>query len=305
MTQGLLTAGPTSWGLWCRRGALAGLIIFTGATSRSDAVEIIGHRGASHDAPENTLASIRLAFEQGADAAEIDVYLSRDGEIVTIHDKDTKRVGGRDRPVVEQTLAELRQLDVGRWKSPKYAGECIPTLSEVLALIPAGKRLFIEVKCGPEIVPKLAQVLKESGKKPEQTCIISFSHDVVARAKRELPELKCYWIVQMKEPKDEGRWRPSPEQVLKRAREAGVDGVDFGAAPIIDGDFVARFQKAHLEIYIWTVDAPDEARRLVRAGVAGITTNRPGFLRERLGDLKAAAGEAEQKRAEKTLGSRP
>ena len=110
-------------------------------------VEIVGHRGASHDAPENTLAAIRLAWEQGADAAEFDVYLSKDGKIVVIHDKDTKRVAGVDRPVVGQTLDELRRLDVGKWKAPKFAGEKLPTLNEMLATVPAGKRVFIEVKC--------------------------------------------------------------------------------------------------------------------------------------------------------------
>src|SRR5689334_354029 len=107
---------------------------------------VVAHRGASHEAPENTLAAFRLAWEQGADAIEGDFYLTRDREIVCIHDDNTKRTSGEDLSVAASTLAQLRRLDVGRWKDPKWKGERIPTLTEVLATIPAGKRIFIEIK---------------------------------------------------------------------------------------------------------------------------------------------------------------
>src|SRR6478672_5367982 len=105
-------------------------------------MQIIAHRGASFDAPENTLAAIRLGWDQGADGVEFDVRLSRDGQIVVIHDADTRRVANVDRLVSDQTVDELRQLDVGRWKGPQFAGERIPTLAEVLAIVPAGKTAF-------------------------------------------------------------------------------------------------------------------------------------------------------------------
>ncbi|MCA9017815.1 MAG: glycerophosphodiester phosphodiesterase, partial [Planctomycetaceae bacterium] len=123
------------------------------ATAAFSAVEIIGHRGASYDAPENTLASVNLAWQRNADAVEIDIYLTKDGKIVAYHDKTTKRIGGRDQAVNEQTLAELQTLDVGAWKNEKYKEERIPTLTQILKAIPAGKRLFIEIKCGPEVLP--------------------------------------------------------------------------------------------------------------------------------------------------------
>src|SRR6185436_2480783 len=104
---------------------------------------------------------------QRADAVEFDVCLTKDGKIVVIHDADTKRVAGIARRVADQTLDELRGLDVGKWKDPKFAGEKIPTLAEALALTPAGKRVFIEVKCGPEIVSELKRVLADSVLKPE------------------------------------------------------------------------------------------------------------------------------------------
>ena len=104
------------------------------------AVEIIAHRGASYDAPENTLASMRLGWEQKADSNELDVYLSKDGQIVLLHDATTKRTAGKDKPVIEQTVEELRTLDAGSWKGTQWAGEKIPTLAETLQILPEGKR---------------------------------------------------------------------------------------------------------------------------------------------------------------------
>src|SRR4051794_3938882 len=116
--------------------ALLALGLWLAAAASGSRVEVIAHRGASHDAPENTLAAIKLAWQQEADAAEFDLHLSRDGKLVVIHDADTRRVAGVDKRVAEQTLAELRRLDVGAWKGPRFAGERIATLEEVLATVP-------------------------------------------------------------------------------------------------------------------------------------------------------------------------
>ncbi len=261
------------------RPAAAILALLLGM-SRSEAVEIIGHRGASEDAPENTLASFRLAWTQNADAAETDVYLSKDGEIVVIHDANTRRVGGRDKKVVDQTLAELKQLDIGRWKGDQWVNERIPTLAELLKIIPQGKRLFIEIKCGPEIAPRLVQVLQAAKKRPEQTCLISFSYEVMQRVKKDLPELKCYWIVQLKRIRKTSAWSPPLAEIIRKTKDAGLDGVDFGDSPAIDREFVAKLKKAGLGVYTWTVNSTKAADRLEQAGVDGITTNRPGVLKE-------------------------
>ena len=89
--------------------------------------EIIAHRGASHDAPENTMAAIKLAWKQQADAVEIDVQFSRDGHLVVIHDPNTRKTAGVRKNVSDQTLAELKTLDVGRWKNSVWTGETIPS----------------------------------------------------------------------------------------------------------------------------------------------------------------------------------
>lgn len=258
-------------------GCVLQLSLFVGNAA---AVEIIGHRGASYDAPENTLASVNLAWKQNADAVEIDCYLSKDGKIVVVHDSTTKRYGGPNRKIVKQTFAELRKIDVGTWKNKKYAGEKIPTLTEVLATIPESKRLFIEIKCGPEIVPELKRVLKASGKTPAQTPVISFSHAVVTAVKKEIPQLKVYWVVGLKQKKTTKAWTPTLDTIIRRAKAAGVDGVDLSAKPIVDAPYIKRCKDAGLGFYVWTVNSEKDARRLTAAGVDGITTDRPGKLRE-------------------------
>src|SRR3954471_9306583 len=125
-------------------------------------VEIIAHRGASYDAPENTLAAFRLAFEQKADAIELDVHLSRDGRIVVVHDFTTFRIGVVDKAIREQALGELKLLDVGRWKDLRWMGERMPTLREALQTVPPGKRVYIEIKSTPDVLPELERVIGAS-----------------------------------------------------------------------------------------------------------------------------------------------
>jgi len=246
------------------------------------AVEIVAHRGASFDAPENTVAAIQLAWKQHADGSEFDIYFTKDGKIVVIHDKDTKRTAGLDKPVVGQTLEELRLLDVGLWKNMKYAGEKIPTLLEVLATVPTGKRVFLEVKCGPEIVPELKRDLAKAKLKPEQTAVISFSAPVVAAAKKELPELKAYWIVGIVPNKKKPGKIWTIEELIAKGHEIKADGLDLSADPQITKEFVDKANAAKLPVYVWTVNDADIARKMIAAGVLGVTTDRPGWMREQL-----------------------
>ncbi len=243
-------------------------------------IEIVGHRGASFDAPENTVASVKLAWEQKADAAEIDVYLSKDGKIVVIHDATTKRTATIDKKVVELNVDELKALDVGKWKNAKFAGERIPTLEEVLATVPTGKRVFIEVKCGPEIVPELSRLLKASQLKPEQTAVISFSSDVIAAMKKARPDLPAYWIVSLAPKNQKPR---TAEELIAKAKEIKADGLDLSATPaILDKAFGTKVKDAGLNLYVWTVNDAELAKQMIAAGVESITTDRPGWLREQL-----------------------
>src|SRR3954468_21594878 len=111
-------------------------------------MEIIAHRGASWEAPENTLSAVKLAWEQGADAVEVDVQLSRDKRVVVIHDDDTRKIAGLKKKVAEQTWEDLQKLDVGRWKAARWTGERLADLDQVLATVPAGKPCFLAAECG-------------------------------------------------------------------------------------------------------------------------------------------------------------
>ncbi len=256
------------------------LLALAPAAVAKPTVEIIAHRGASFDAPENTVAAIKLAWMQKADASEFDIFQTKDGKIVVIHDKDTKRVAGVDRKVADQTLAEIRMLDVGKWKGVKFTGEKIPTLDEMLATIPAGKRVFVEVKSGPEIVPELDRVLRASKLKPEQTPIISFNAEVIAEVKKVRSDLAAYWIVNIN-PK--GKQAPTAEALIAKAKTVRADGLDLSAGPALDKAFADKVKAAGLKLYVWTVNDAAVARRMVEVGVDGITTDRPGWLREQLG----------------------
>ena len=247
-------------------------------------MEIIAHRGASYLAPENTLASVRLGFELGADAVEVDVWQSSDGRVVAIHDADTERVSGRRLVVSETSFEELRAVEVGAWKHERFRGERIPSLEEVLALIPDGRRLFIEVKCGPEVVPALAGVLAASGKGSEQTPVISFDLEVVRAVKAALPALEVSFLAEWRP--SEGLEPPTVEELISLARGAGLDGLDLQAPGPYDAAFIAKIRAAGLKLYVWTVDDPILGAELGSLGVDGITTNRPAWMRRQLEGLE-------------------
>lgn len=259
-----------------------GLLLLAALPGRCLAVEIIAHRGASYDAPENTLASFKLGWKQRADAVELDIHLSKDGQIVIMHDDNPKRTAGLDQKISDLTWAEVRSLDAGQWKDPKWRGERIPTLDEVLATIPIGKRLFIEIKCGPEILPALAEAVTRSGKKPEQIVLIGFSFPAMELARKKFPAHQVYWLAGFKQDKENGTWRPGVDELIAKAKGAGFDGLNVSYKGPIDAAFIQKVKAAGLRMFVWTVNDAVEAKRLANAGVEGITTDRPEWLRDQL-----------------------
>lgn len=254
-------------------------MVLASASGRAGAVEIIAHRGASWLAPENTLASVMLGWDKDADV-EIDVYLTKDDRIVVIHDKTTKRTGDKDLKVRETSLEELRKVDVGRFKSEEFAGEKIPVLDEVIATIPAGRKLYVEIKCGPEILPFLEKVIDDSGKR-SQIVIIAFDFDTIAAAKKLMPDIDAYWLKGTDKDKVTRKYIPHDIALVEKVRSCGLDGLDVHAGGITI-EFAEAVKRAGLKLYVWTVDEPADAVRLADWQVDGITTNRPGWLRERL-----------------------
>lgn len=253
--------------------------------SMSAAQEIVAHRGASYDAPENTLAAFRLAWDQGADAIEGDFRLTADGQVVCLHDADTRRVTGGevDWKVSEVTLAKLRTLDVGKWKGEAFTGEHIPTLAEVLAIIPPGKKLFLEIKGGPELVEPIRRVLVSSGISLQQIVIIAFDQNTVVEVRRLLPEVKVHWLVSYKQDKETGCWTPTADEVFQTLSRIRPHGVDTEANPeVVNRSFVDRLRREGYEFHVWTIDDGARARLFRDLGVDSITTNRPALIRQEL-----------------------
>jgi glycerophosphoryl diester phosphodiesterase len=259
---------------------------------------IIAHRGASHDAPENTLASFNLAWEQGADGIENDWYLTKDGKLICSHDPDTQRTAGVKHVIKETTFQELRQLDVGSWKNAKYRGERMPSLEEVIATVPKGKKIFIELKIGPEIVAPVAKVLKASSLEKDQIVIISFKGDSIAEFERQMPELKTQLLVRYEQDKQTKAWKPTLDEVEAALAKSRADALGTQAQEkVVDKPFLDSLRAAgHREFGVWTVDDAKVARFYQRLGAWSITTNRPGWLREQ---LQSAPGRSAKPQAAK------
>ncbi|MCK4855849.1 MAG: hypothetical protein KAT31_16330 [Bacteroidales bacterium] len=233
---------------------------------------IIAHRGASHDAPENTLASVNMAWERGADAAEVDVHLSKDKRIMVIHDGDTKRTTGENMVIRESMSSDLRSLDASN-SMDQFRGERIPFLEEVVATVPEGKILFVEVKTDTLILPYLVALLEDNPKK-SRVVVISFDFDVCAMMKKEIPAIPVYWLHYTLSGSYKTKW-------ISRAGEAGLDGLNFRHKGI-SNEYVEAVHRSGMKMFAWTVDDPEEAARLIEFGIDGITSNRPAWLRKQL-----------------------
>lgn len=248
------------------------------ATDLTTTTPIVAHRGASKAAPENTIPAFQEAWQQGADAIEGDFHLSKDGVIVCVHDANIRRYTGKNLQVRNLTLKQLKTFDFGKWHDPKFTGTTIPTLQEVLTTIPAGKKIYIEIKSDATLVPILLKQLKASELATDQFVIISFHAEVIKAVEQARPELKTFWLTSFKKD-DNGTQTPSTQTILSTLHRLGTDGVSThydGATPAR----VKALKQAGYEYHVWTVDHIDLAQRLLKAGVQSITTNIPGKLRD-------------------------
>ena len=242
---------------------------------------IIAHRGESYDAPENTHASINLAWERNDDAVEIDVQLTRDEWIVVIHDKSTLRTGGKLKRISSNTYENLLQVEIGKFKGRKWKDERIPLLDDVIDKVPENKILFVEVKSDYRIVKPLKNLIKQKVIEPNQIKFIGFDINTMKLLKKTLHEFESYWIIEGKHYKSKSALKSS----IEKCKAAGFDGLDVQARKYLNSEVIQFVRNNGLNIYTWTIDDPVRAKQLYMDGIDGITTNRASWLKKKLKEI--------------------
>jgi len=239
-------------------------------------VLILAHRGASADAPENTIPAFQEAVAQGADGIELDVMRCGTGEVVVVHDERLGRLTGQDLNVWRTPLSQLRQLDVGRYLGFKVSA-FIPTLEEVFAALPAGFLVNVELKCASIDDAGLAYAAGEylvRNALMDRVVVSSFNSVCLWKLAWSFPQLRRCWLI-------------DPERPFWFENLFTSLCANFSANPRYDavtGPRMRRWKKAGLQVQAWTVDDPAEARRLRDLGVDYCITNRPRQLRDALKD---------------------
>jgi glycerophosphoryl diester phosphodiesterase len=238
---------------------------------------LLAHRGACVQAPENTLAAFELALAHGADGVELDAKLSRDGEVMVIHDQTVNRTTNGQGKVIEMTAEELQTLDAGSFKGEAFRGEKIPRLSDVFEAI--GKKCIINVELtnyttpGDSLVEKTCQLVKRHGLQ-DRIIFSSFLGGNLRKARNLLPDVPRGLLAL-------GGWKGA------WARSFQFMFGDYRALhPYItdvNPQQVWRVHRLNRRIIVWTANTADEIRRLVSWGVDGIITDDPQSILAALG----------------------
>ena len=262
---------------------------------------IIGHRGASAIAPENTLAAFFCALDDGADGLEFDVRLASDGIPVVIHDATLQRTASRNFPVSALTSQELGATDVGTWFNrrypararPDYARECVPTLRLVLQALGArSRRLYVELKHEPGedytlLVSEVVKLVRSLSLTPS-VCIESFTLDVVAEVKRLAPEIRTAALFE----RTLARPILSARAIVAEALACRADEIALHRS-LVRERVVRAARLAGMDSLVWTVDSPAWIRRARALGLCALITNHPARLRA---TLDAALRHAQRRR---------
>lgn len=222
-------------------------------------MKLIAHRGASADAPENSIAAFELAFAQRADGLELDVWLTSDKRVAVIHDRDLKRTLGKKGKIDELTAREAAKLGV-------------PMLGDVLELLPNGKRLYVEIKGGAELVAPLKKELARHAAKAGDIMLLGFDRDVMAEVRRGIRNHEVWLNI---EPGQIGPVQP----LISDLRRLRFQGVSLGYSKKITPHVVDQFRRANLGTTVWVIDDVVTARRMQLWGFDYLMTNRPAALR--------------------------
>ncbi|HST06453.1 MAG TPA: glycerophosphodiester phosphodiesterase family protein [Chloroflexia bacterium] len=232
---------------------------------------LIAHRGGSLEAPENTLASFRHAISVGARYVELDVQMSEDGVLVVIHDDTVDRTTNGTGPVRDYTYTELKKLDAGSHFAPEYSGETIPTLREVLELCAgAGVGVVIEIKSPhlyPGMVEKTVALLAEmKAQGARDYWCISFDHASIRQVRALDPDVPLGYL-----------YEPT-EQMFVYPDDTVQAYCPYYRTALAHPEQVQQARDMGKNVLVYTVDDPEDVRRLAEIGVAGMVTDRPGVL---------------------------
>lgn len=233
------------------------------ATRSNRPVLVVAHRGASVEAPENTLAAFRLAGEEHADFVELDVQESKDGEVLVVHDSDLMKIGGSPMKIWENDAAALRSVDIGSHSGAQFSAERVPTLAEALAACKGKTHVVVELKSyghDQHLAERVVAVVEAAGM--QNDCIfMSLDHHMVRQMKQLRPTWRCGALV------------------AKAIGDLTELGADFLAveARMASGSFVRRAHRANQDVYVWTVDDPAWMIAEVGRGVDGLITNKPSL----------------------------
>lgn len=243
----------------------------------------LGHRGASHDAPQNTLAAFRLANAYGADGYELDAQLSKDGTIVVMHDFTVDKTTNGSGPVSSLTLEELKRLDAGAKFSPRFAGERIPTLAEVFDVLESHTFVNVELKSKSVQDNGLEDAtirLIRARKLEDRVILSSFNPYSLLRVRRFAPELKVGML-----------YAPDLPLYIRKAWFRFIVKPDamHPLYKLVDAPYMAWARKQGCDVNVWTVDDPGDMKRLAGLGVNAIITNMPDRLRDVLKEPSVSA----------------
>ena len=226
-------------------------------------VWVIAHRGFSAKYPENTMVSFQAAVDMKADFLELDVHLTLDGHVVVMHDADLKRTTDRSGRIADLTLAEIREADAGSWMGEEFAGQKVPLLEEVFEQIPIGIKCEIK-DTGREMVDRALSVIRNAD---------AFDRAVVS----SFAEENLHWIREI-EPDCQTLWLNGfdVDKVETTAHLSGPDHTMFKP------ELATALHERGMAVWPWTVNIPEDIRRVIDAGADGIITNWPGRVIEAL-----------------------
>ncbi|MFC1729085.1 glycerophosphodiester phosphodiesterase [candidate division KSB1 bacterium] len=240
-----------------------------------DNFQIVAHRGASGEAPENTIAAIRKAVDYESDRIEIDVQQTRDGRVVVLHDTTLDRTTDGTGPVNRFNYDELKPLDAGSWFDTEFRGERIPLLEEVLELVKAGTGIIIELKSGSQLYPDIEKKvwsIIQYFKLEESTVISSSRVTVLNTLKSVAPDAKLGKIITPKE-----LWRSLFQDGSLMFKQGLINHIKelHPHWSFVDNQFMEWAKSHDLSVIPWTVNKERKMRAMIDRGVHGIITDFP------------------------------